>query len=337
MPPRWPKTTIPTPEGERVAVAPIIVSASRSTDIPAFHGDWLLRRLEAGYSVWTNPFSGTKQYVSFEKARAFVFWSKNPAPMLPKLEELDRYGFVYYFQFTLNDYEKENLEPFVPPLDERIETFRKLSQTLGKDRVLWRCDPILLTGTLSVDGVLNRIRGIGDKIAPFTEKLVFSYIDITAYSKVRRNLLRQSVPAREPSEEEMLELAAKLSEMTRSWNIRLATCAETIDFDRYGIDRHRCIDPELLLRIGKQDRELLSFLTMGRNLLPGLEPDWNLLKDPGQRKACGCVMSKDIGRYDTCPHGCAYCYANTSPEIVGKNMLHTDPFSESIVGTPPEE
>ena len=323
---------IRTPEGEKEAIAPIIVSASRSTDIPAFHSDWLLHRLEAGYCVWTNPFNQKKQYVSFEKARAFVFWSKNPAPMLSKLKELDRYGFTYYFQFTLNDYEKEHLEPCVPPLYERIETFRKLSQTLGKSRVIWRYDPILLTDALSVDEVLKRIHNIGNKIAPFTEKLVFSFIDIASYSKVQRNLLKQSIRAREPSRGEMIEFAERLSETARTWGLQLATCSEVIDLDRYGIRHNCCIDPELLLRIGKQDRELLSFLTMRQDILPGMEWNTNLLKDSGQRKACGCAMSKDIGQYNTCPHGCVYCYANTSTGIVQRNMLLADELAESIVG-----
>jgi hypothetical protein len=141
---KWPNVTIETDAGPQKAIAPFIISASRSTDIPAFHVPWFFNRLKAGYCKWLNPFNQRAVYVSFERAKAFVFWTKNAAPILPLLSELDRRGAAYYFQFTINDYEAENIEPHVPPLNERLDAFKRLSQKLGKERVIWRYDPLLL-------------------------------------------------------------------------------------------------------------------------------------------------------------------------------------------------
>jgi hypothetical protein len=165
---KWQKTTVQTPTGPKEAVAPEIISASRSTDIPAFYTDWLLNRLNAGYVKWTNPFNQQAQYVSFDRARVFVFWSKNPEPLLRRLDEIDRRGLAYYFQFTVNDYEREKLEPAVPPLSGRLSTFRELSERVGRERALWRFDPLILAGDLTVEELLNRIRVVGDNLARYT-------------------------------------------------------------------------------------------------------------------------------------------------------------------------
>ncbi len=176
------------------AIAPLIISASRSTDIPAFYGDWFMERLAAGYVRWKSPFGGNPVYVSFEKTRVFVFWSKNPAPFLSRIGELDRMGYGYYFLFTLNDYDAERLEPGVPSVDERIDTFIRLSRRIGKGRVVWRFDPLVLSDRITVQDLLEKIESIGDRIAPFTERLVFSFVDIEKYAKVRRNLQAAGIP-----------------------------------------------------------------------------------------------------------------------------------------------
>ena len=132
------------------AQAPVIVSASRSTDIPAFYADWFFDRLEKGYSAWTNPFNGVKSYVSYEQTRFIVFWSKNPRPLLDYLHILKKRNIKCYIQYTLNDYEQEKLEK-VPSLATRIETFKLLVEQLGKGAVVWRFDPMILTDDISVD------------------------------------------------------------------------------------------------------------------------------------------------------------------------------------------
>ena len=133
------------------AQAPVIISASRSTDIPAFYADWFFHRLKVGYSAWTNPFNGVKSFVSYEKCRFIVFWSKNPKPLLGHLDELKERNIGCYIQYTLNDYEREGLEKGVPPLEERIDTFKRLVDQLGQGRVIWRFDPLILTDKVSME------------------------------------------------------------------------------------------------------------------------------------------------------------------------------------------
>lgn len=306
---------------EVTAQAPLIISASRATDIPAFYADWFFRRLEKGHVRWRNPFSGQDSYVSFGNTRFIVFWSKNPAPLLPYLPILKERGIGCYIQYTLNDYEAEGLEPNVPPLSQRIETFRRAVEALGRGAVVWRFDPLILTYKINIDTLLEKIAHIANALTGYTEKLVFSFADIESYKKVSRNLRQSGINYREWDEESMRESAARLSTLNRNnWNLELATCAERIDLSEYGIGHNRCIDPELISRLAPDDEILQNFL-------------YNAKTDTGQRKACGCILSKDIGAYNTCPHGCLYCYANTSSASALSNYKKSiaNPFTDSII------
>ena len=164
----------------REEVAPVILSASRSTDIPAFYAKWFFDRLAEGYCVWTNPFNQQKMYVSFKQCKVIVFWTKNPKPILPYLHELDERGIHYYFQVTLNDYEQEGFEPNVPALEERIDTFHQLSGMIGHERVIWRFDPLICTSELTPRMLLTRMEKIGNRLKGYTDKLVFSFVDVKA-------------------------------------------------------------------------------------------------------------------------------------------------------------
>jgi hypothetical protein len=200
-----------------VGIAPIIISASRATDIPAFYPDWFMRRLRRGYVKRINRFNGPFKYVSFEKTRVIVFWTKNPEPLIKYLPELDNTGINYYFTFTLNDYEEERLEPNVPDLKKRIDTFRRVSETIGKERVVWRFDPLILTKRLTVESLLEKIQGIGKQIHPYTEKLVISFIDIGLYRKMYQNLMTAGFrDCREFTFEDMTRIAIGLQEMNRA-------------------------------------------------------------------------------------------------------------------------
>ena len=320
----WPKTEIDTKEGKQKAIAPQVISASRSTDIPAFYSQWFLKRLEAGYCKWVNPFNRKAQYVSFSNTRAVVFWSKNPTQILRHLPLLDKRGLVYYFQFTLNDYDREEFEPNLPCLSTRLEVFKQLSTMIGKERVIWRFDPLILTDCLTVDDLVRKVKRVGKALHSYTEKLVFSFADIGAYAKVRNNLKRHGIKYREFDTAQMLEAAAKLSDLAQQWGIQLSTCGETINFQDHGIQHNRCIDDALLIKLSGDDPELQRVLRRGtesnRDLFDKLGTASPPRKDPGQRASCGCVVSKDIGRYNTCAHLCLYCYANTSPAAVEKNL-----------------
>jgi len=299
-------------------IEPIIISASRATDIPKWYPEWFFNRLKAGYIIWKNPFNqNIRQKVSFRKTKAIVFWTKDPKPMFEYLPEIDKMGIDYYFQFTLNDYEKENLEPNIPPLNKRIETFKQLSKKIGKERVIWRFDPLILSNDLTPEILLNRIENIGNQIHEFTEKFVISFIDISEYNLVKQRLEKQNKNYREFEPSEMMRIAEGLFELNKKWGLIIATCAEDwpigADLSKYGIIHNRCIDDELLKRLFPNNLELMQFLTVKRNpqrTLSFTNEDINPLKDKNQRKACGCIISKDIGQYDTCMHLCIYCYAN---------------------------
>lgn len=285
------------------AVAPVIVSASRATDIPAFFSSWFFDRLEKGYCVWKNPYNGKNSYVSFANTRFFVFWSKNPAPLLPHLPKLKDRGLGFYIQYTLNNYELEGLEPNVPPLTDRIDTFKRIVDTYGSGRAIWRFDPLILTDRFGISELLEKIRSIAADLNGYTEKLVFSFADISGYKKVGRNLMQAGVKYREWTEEEMTEFARELYRL--NLHMRIATCSEPIDLTVWGIEHNQCIDPELISQLAADDPNLQMWL-FGAN------------KDKGQRKTCGCILSKDIGQYNTCTHGCLYCYATNTPALRNK-------------------
>ena len=244
------------------AQAPLIVSASRSTDIPAFYADWFFHRLEKGYSAWTNPFNGVKSYVSYANTRFIVFWSKNPRPLLDYLHILEKRKIKCYIQYTLNDYDDEGLEKGVKSLDYRIETFKMLSERLGNESVIWRFDPMILTDTISIYDLLRKVQNIGDQLKDSTKKLVFSYADIASYRKVKSNLEKNNIPYHEWNEELMDEFAKRLAEMNkaRGWDFRLATCGEKINISKYGIEHNRCIDGDLITQLAWNDSELMEFM-----------------------------------------------------------------------------
>lgn len=332
----WEKIDLTLPSGQTVqAVAPIVISASRSTDIPAFHAEWFMRRLRAGYAVWRNPFNQREQYVSFAKTRVVVFWTKNPAPLLPYLDEMDRMGLNYYFQFTLNDYEAEGWEPRVPAVDRRVRTFADLAGRIGPERVIWRFDPLLLSEGLDEAALAEKVTRVGDLVHAYTRKLVFSFADISAYRKVRSNLTSAGIAYREFDPDSMRAMARMIADVSQPWGLELATCSESEEFRELGIAHNRCIDGDLMTRLFPGDRKLQAFLNPGhggpRMLMPGLPTAWQeSFKDQGQRKECGCIVSKDIGSYNTCGHLCTYCYANVSENVVLRNLRGKDADRESI-------
>ena len=344
------KVEIRRENGELVqAQAPVIISASRSTDIPAFYADWFFHRLKKGYSAWTNPFNGVRSYISYGETRFIVFWSKNPRPLIPHLAYLKEKNIGCYIQYTLNDYVKEGLEKSVPNVDTRIETFKELVNTLGKGHVIWRFDPLILTDKISVDDLLRKIEYIGDRLFGYTEKLVFSFVDISLYKKVENNLKKGGIAYQEWTSDTMNTFAQKLAELNKKWNYTLATCGEKIDIEQYGIAHNKCVDDDLIIRLAHNDDKLMQHLGVSieeaglfGDIPQGaieIEPGVYAVKkknakDKGQRAFCGCISSKDIGEYNTCIHQCEYCYDNSSKETAGRNYQRhkSSPESETIIG-----
>jgi len=345
----WKEIQLINDSGEqKPAIAPLIVSVSRSTDIPAFHSKWLINRINKGYVCWVNRFNPTRpQYISFQEARLFIFWTKNPVPMIPSLHWFDERGYNYYFQYTLNNYEKEGFEPYVPPLADRIETFKQLSGLIGKQKVIWRFDPLVLSSQLTVEELLIRILELGNQLINHTDKLVFSFGDILRYRNVPKNMIRETevytkstIHLAEFNPTQKIEFAEGVQNYLLEWrkinpDFQIASCAEDIDLEKYQIIHNKCIDDGLIIKLFPKEVKLMELL--------GVSPKTDLLflqesgakkvnlKDKGQRKACCCIVSKDIGFYNTCNHLCVYCYANSSATTVKKNLQRLENDSESIL------
>ncbi len=303
----WDKIIIKNDSGvEKEAIAPIIISATRRSDIPAWHSDWLMERLRRGHLISTQF---QWQYVSFAKTRVIVFWTKNPQPMLKHLDELDHMGIGCYFNYTLTDYDQEGLELNLPTLQEKIHTFRELSERIGKEKVVWRFDPLVLADNIDRDKLIAKVGFIMENLAGHTEKMVFSFFNPSAHKKVIRNMSNAEIAVREFSNKDKAFVAKHIAELANNHGIHVAACAETIDHSLYGIHQNKCIDDALIRQLFGQDIELISFLDQ----IDGQ-------KHKGQRKLCGCIPSFDVGIYNTCKNGCVYCYANTSPNAVANNF-----------------
>lgn len=285
---------------------PVIISASRASDIPAFYLRWLTDKFKFnGYLNRKNPFSGKIETISLKKVRAIVFWTKNPQNYDDKLDFFDKKRINYYFHYTLNDYEDEKLEPGLPDLDTRIKKFIVLSQRIGREKVIWRFDPLISGNGLTIEKLLGRIEKIAEKIHPFTEKFIISFVDIEKYKKIKK---RMPGIFREFTVDEMEEFASKLNKLNKNWGLKIATCAEKIDLSKYEIEHNRCIDDELMIRLFRHDKILMEYLQADNK---NREEVYKKLKDKGQRKECGCIKSKDIGIYDSCQYNCVYCYAKS--------------------------
>lgn len=338
-----------TDDGLHEAQFPVIVSASRSTDIPAFYSDWFFDRLKKGYSAWTNPFNGVKSYVAYRDTRFIVFWSKNPKPLLEHLDYLRQRNIGCYIQYTLNDYVNEGLEKGVPDVDSRIDTFKTLVERLGAGHVIWRFDPLVLSDKISVEDLLRKIEYIGDRLKGYTEKIVFSFVDISAYRKVKCNLESAGIRYIEWTTDLMEQFCAGLAKLNEKWGYTLATCGEKIDLVKYGIRKNKCVDDDLMIQLSYDDPVLMEQLhaeILEADLF-GSVPEGAIElgngkyaikrrdnSDKGQREFCGCVMSKDIGEYNTCIHLCEYCYANSSKQaaLVNYKCHKLNPQKDTITG-----
>lgn len=345
---KWPVVTINAKSGAVQAVAPTLLAVSRATDVPAFYMTWFMQRLQAGYACWVNPFSGKPQYVALERVRAVVFWSKNPEPLIQYLPELEARSFAFYVQYTLNDYESEGWEPGLPPIAKRVETFHRLADLLGPERLVWRFDPLMLAANsggrmLTCENLLERLERLATSLKGCTTKLVFSFADIAPYRKVAGNLRRMGVAWRDFTPDEMRHMGAAIADICAGCGMVAATCGEKADLSAQGVAHNRCTDPELILELTSRHPDILDLFgctAIEQMVLPGVSPATgsspgaDYPRDPGQRPVCLCVPSKDIGQYNTCPHGCVYCYANTSEVAARRSFQAHTVDGESIAAMP---
>ncbi len=292
----------------------MIISASRRTDIPAFYAEWFVRRVRAGYCEVPNPMNPTQvASVSLrpEDVDVVVFWTRNPTPLLSHLPELDAAGFLYYFQYTLCGYGPP-IEASNPPILAAIDAFKRLSSAVGRERVIWRYDPLVFSEMTTVDFHLKNFEVLSTSLRGFTRRCVVSIWD--HYRKLGGRLealSAQGIHVRQPEQAELDRLVPRLVELCAANGMELVSCAEEVNLEYYGVQRGKCVDDELIQRV------------FGREVCHK--------KDGSQRPACGCVQSRDIGMYNTCLFGCSYCYATTSFSTAAANRRKHDPDATSLV------
>ncbi len=288
----------------------MILSVSRRTDIPNYYSEWFFNRIKAGFVYVRNPMNPhqvSKIDITPEVVDCIVFWTKNPEPMISRLDELASYD--YYFQFTLTGYGKD-IECNVPHKKEKmIPIFQELSKKIGMQRVIWRYDPIIFTKKYTQEYHLKAFEQIAAALKGYTEKCVISFVDV--YAKNKKNM--QMLDLYEADKTELSEFAKKISRIAGKNGLTVGSCAESIDLADCNIEHNCCIDKALIESI------------IGCRI--------KVEKDKNQRPECGCMESVDIGTYNTCKNGCKYCYANYSEESVIKNCSKYDTESPILCGT----
>ncbi|MDR2659404.1 MAG: DUF1848 domain-containing protein [Spirochaetaceae bacterium] len=302
--------------GKRLAaiLEQMIISASRRTDIPAYYSDWFCKRINEGFVSTRNPmnFNQTREItLSPDIVDCIVFWSKNPEPLIAKLDVVKDYA--YYFQFTLNSYGSD-VEVNLPAKSKRIETFMKLSDKIGcqkNQKIIWRYDPILLNDIYTIDYHIDNFGETALKLRGYTQKVIFSFIDF--YKKIEANITHLKIKPFDDDDKN--KIAKNFSVIAESNGFLIETCAESIDLSSYGISHARCIDYELISRIKNCGTDIVK-----------------INKDKNQRPECGCAAAVDIGFYNSCQNACLYCYANSSAAAVKKNITAHNQFSPMMIG-----
>lgn len=273
-----------------------VISASRRTDIPAFYGEWFANRINQGSVLVVNPFNPSQSFnvsLNPDDIAAIVFWTKNPKPFFHHLDLLDTKGYKFYFQFTITS-AGEIFEDGVPSIGDGIDAFRELSQRYSPDHIQWRFDPIIMSNITGASFHLGKFHEICKQIKGSTKRCYFSFVDF--YGKVKRAAedfkSKNNIEIFDVEDSEKIGIANKLAEIAGDYGITLYSCCGDFLVND-GIKKAHCIDAEILSVI--TDRPFSN-------------------EERPTREGCGCVISKDIGSYDTCIHGCVYCYANANKE-----------------------
>jgi len=289
----------------------MIVSASYRSDIPAFYGDWFLRRLEAGSVAWRNPYGGGFHRLPLtpEAVEGFVFWTRNPAPFLPALDAVAAAGWPFVLQVTLTGYPRP-LEASVPAPERVAESLRTLAARFGRRAIVWRYDPVLLSELTPPAFHRAQLARLAGLLEGLTDEVVLSFAQ--PYAKTRRNTdkaaARHGFAWTDPSNEAKRALLAELAELARGRGLRPTLCSQP-ELLSEGLEPARCIDAARLSDLAGR--------TIGA-------------RRKGNRPGCLCAESRDIGAYDSCPHGCVYCYAVSSPAAAKRRHAAHDPAAEAL-------
>lgn len=288
----------------------MILSASRRTDIPAFYTEWFMKRLQAKFVLVRNPMNFhqvSRVPLSPDDIECVVFWTKNPTPLLGRLAELDDRGFRYVFLFTLTPYDRR-IEKNVPAVKNRLHAFQTLAQRIGCDRVFWRYDPILFTDHYTPAFHLAAFADLARMLAGQTKVCIISFVEM--YRKCIRNM--RDLLLAEPSLAERIAMVRTMQEIAAAHSIELQTCSAG-DLEASGVKPGACID-------GGRIAGLIGCEIHGK-------------KDKNQRQRCACIESIDIGTYNSCPHSCLYCYANSDKNSAAISFASHNPDSPMLCST----
>lgn len=284
----------------------MIISTGMRTDIPAFYSDWFLNRIKEGFVLVRNPYyyhQVTRYALNPEIVDCITFCTKNPAPILPRLNELNAYRQFWFI--TITPYGK-NIEPRVPDKNSVIDAFKIISERVGPKAIGWRYDPVFYGEGFNEEKHLEAFRKIAEKLKGYTDSCVLSFLDL--YEKVKRN----APGIYSPDAEEQRSLGKKLAEIARENGITIRTCCEGTHLKEYGIDVSGC-----------QTRSVIERAI-------GITLDVPVKRS--QRSVCDCLLGNDIGCYDSCGHLCKYCYANADAKNVLNNMKRHDDRSPFLIG-----
>jgi len=295
---------------------PEIVSASRRTDVPAFHSRWFLNRVREGWCHWVHPYTAAVRRVSLrpEDVPAIVFWTREPGPLLPHVPALRADGHALVFQFTVNGFGPP-VEAHNPPVERALGRFEELARLLGPDAVLWRYDPVVFSPRLTPSWHARQFGRLAARLRGLTRRCTFSFVDL--YGKTRRNLARVEEESGErferPAADAQAELARELAAIASGHGMELLSCCDD-SLVGGGVGKSRCVDPAVVAAVRG-----------------GVPPD---APPSPTRPDCGCVRSVDVGTYDTCAFGCAYCYAVSGREAARRRLSEADP-DDSLLWRPP--
>ena len=284
----------------------MILNTGLRTDIPGFFSEWFYNRIDEGFVYVRNPYAKNQIYsyrLDPELIDCMIFCTKNPKPMLENLEKIDKFN--QYWHITITPYEKE-IEPNVPPVDEVLESFKYLSKKLGKENVTLRYDPIFINEKYTLEKHIESFEYMINSLSGYTTEAIISFIDL--YEKTKRNFPQ----AREVTKDERLKIGKEFARIGNENNIRIKTCVEGTELDKFGIDSSGCMTKEVIER------------AINKNL--------NIPKQKARNGECYCLLNNDIGEYNTCDHGCLYCYANSNKRLVKRNLKLHDPKSPILIG-----
>ncbi|MBT3358058.1 MAG: DUF1848 domain-containing protein [Rhodospirillales bacterium] len=289
----------------------MIISASYKTDIPAFYGDWFMRRIGAGFCRMVNPYGGHVYTVPLTRdaVDGFVFWTRNSGPFMGALEAVNALGFPFVVQYTITGYPRSLDAATVRP-EMAISHLREIANAYGSRAGVWRYDPIVLSSLTPAHWHRENFARLADALEGVADEVVVSVVQ--PYRKTARNMAAAARTGAfewsDPTAEEKTVLLTELAAIAADHSIAATLCGQP-ELLAEGMAEASCIDAGRLSDVA------------GRPLAAKRKP---------HRKTCACHASRDIGDYDTCPHGCAYCYAVSDKARAKRRFAAHDPAGEFL-------